>query len=254
MSVSAQAQHVQPMEEGSRSSTTTTTKTKEITMVTLSEIATKVYPDVPSVMNVAMIQKIREIVSQEELNKLSVRYRFGEIQPAVWRVVGLFRRELRPNEAHSYAYLLHHKEFEATEIEVRAKVKDLRPHGYYSDPLMLFDNFSANVDAVRDTMCYIHRCEGFAELVLEIQGIELAHRYAGIFRAYHMAVTGHIPQLLEYVLTQEAQFRLRNEEPDRRSATFSFEAVYKALRVDDGRQVLPANTRCVEVPERLSSS
>ena len=72
-----------------------------------------------------------------------------------------------------------------------------RPHGYYSDPLMLFDNFTANVDAVRDTMCYIHRCEGFAELVLEIQGIELAHRYARIFRAYHMAVTKHIPQLLE---------------------------------------------------------
>ena len=74
--------------------------------------------------------------------------------------------------------------------EVHAKVKDLRAHGYYSDPLMLFDNLSANVDAVHDTMCYIHRCEGFAELILEIQGIELAHRYAKIFRAYHMAVTG----------------------------------------------------------------
>ena len=132
---------------------------------------------------------------------------------------------MTPNEAHSYAYLLQHKEFEATEVEVRAKVKDLRPHGYYSDPLMLFDNFSANVDAVRDTTCYIHRCEGFAELVLEVQGIELAHRYARIFRAYHMAVTGHIPQLLEYGLTQEAQYRLRNEMTERLSATISFVAV-----------------------------
>ena len=195
-------------------------------------------------MNVPLIQKIREVVSQEELNKLSVRYRFGEIQPVVWRVIGLFRRELTPNEAHSYAYLLQH-EFEATEVEVRAKVKDLRPHGYYSDPLMLFDNFSASVDAVRDTMCYIHRCEGFAELVLEIQGIELALRYARIFRAYQMAVTGHIPQLLEYGLTQEAQSRLRDEGTDRISVIISFEAVYKALLVGDGRQVLPANTRYV---------
>ena len=110
-------------------------------MAALSEIATKVYPDIPSVMNVPLILKIRAIVPQEELNKLSVRYRFGEVIPAVWRVVGQFRRELTPNDAHSYAYLLQHKEFEATEVEVRAKVKDLRPHGYYPDPLMLFDNF-----------------------------------------------------------------------------------------------------------------
>ena len=71
----------QPMEEGSSSltTTTTTTKSKDITMAALSEIATKVYPDITSVMNVPLIQKIREIVSQEELNKLSVRYLFGEI-------------------------------------------------------------------------------------------------------------------------------------------------------------------------------
>ena len=110
---------------------------------------------------------------------------------------------------------------------------------------MLFDNFSTNVDAVRDTICYIHRCEGFAELVLEIQGIELAHRYARIFRAYHMAVTTHIPQLLEYGLTQESQYRLRDEVTDCLSATVSFEDVYKAVLVGDGRQVLPANTRYV---------
>ena len=96
-------------------------------MAALSEIATKAYPDIPSAMNVPLLQKIRAIVPEEELNKMSVRYRFGEVNQAVWRVVGQFRRELTPNEAHSYAYLLQHKEFEAREVEVRAKVKDLRP-------------------------------------------------------------------------------------------------------------------------------
>ena len=79
-------------------------------------------------------------------------------------------------------------------------------------------------------------------------------RYARIFLAYHMAVTGHIPQLLEYGLTQEAQYRLRDEVTDRLSATISFEAVYKALLVGDGSHVLPANTPCVEIPECLSPS
>ena len=65
---STSVQQVQQMEEGSRSSTTTTTKSKEITMAALSEIATKVYPDIPSVMNVPLMQKIREIMSQEKLN------------------------------------------------------------------------------------------------------------------------------------------------------------------------------------------
>ena len=60
--------------------------------------------------------------------------------------------------------------------EVEAKVKDLRAHEYYFDPFMLFENFWANVDAVRNTICYLQLCEGFLELVLEIQGSELAHR------------------------------------------------------------------------------
>ena len=208
---SMQEQNLQPRQEANHRSTTTILKTKEISMATLCEIATNEYPDIPSVMNVAMIQKTREVVLQEELNNLNVRYRFGQIKPAVWRVVRQFRRELSPNEPHSYASLLQHKEFEAMEVEVRAKVKDLRPHGYYSDPLMLFGNFSANLDAVRDSMCYIHRCEGFAQLVLEIQGIELAHRYERIFRAYDMAVTTLVPRLLEYGLTQESQYRLHDE-------------------------------------------
>ena len=93
----------------------------------------------------------------------------------VWKITDKrFRRELSRNEAHSYAYLMQNKEFGVSKQEVQKKVKDLRSHGYCSEPLMLFENFSANLEAVRNTICYIHRCEGFAELVLEIQGIELA--------------------------------------------------------------------------------
>ena len=66
-------------------------------------------------------------------------------------------------------------------------MKDLRAHGYYSDPLTLFDNFSAKGDRVRNRICYIHRCERFAELVLDKQVIERAHGYAKNFPAYHEA-------------------------------------------------------------------
>ena len=118
---------------------------------------------------------------------------------------------------------------------------DLRSHGYCSDPLMLFENFSANMDAVRNTICYIHRCEGFAELVLEIQGIELAHRYAKIFRAYCDAVVGQRQLLLEYGLTQESQFLLHSELSAHLSTTISFETVYKVLLVGDCIQRLSAN-------------
>ena len=48
-------------------------------MAMLSEIATKVYPDIPSVKNVPLLVMIQAIAPQEELNKLSVRYRFGEL-------------------------------------------------------------------------------------------------------------------------------------------------------------------------------
>ena len=196
-------------------------------MAALSEISTLVYPDAPSVINVPMMQKIREIMQEEELNKLRVRYRFGQIDKAVLRVVGQFRRELTPNEVHSYASLLQHKESEATEVQIQPKVKDVRARVYYPDPLILFDNLSTNVDVGRDTMWYLHRCEGFAELVLEMQGVELAHRYVKLFRAYHMAVAARVTQLLEYGLTQDAQYRLRCEMTAHLSSTIPFEAVYR---------------------------
>ena len=48
---------------------------------------------------------------------------------------------------------MENKEFEVSKKEVQTKVKDLREHGYYSQQLMLFENFSANFDAVRNTLC-----------------------------------------------------------------------------------------------------
>ena len=104
------------------------------------------------------------------MNKLTVRNRFGIINHLVCKITRkLFRRELSPNEAQSYAYLMQHKQFEVSKKDLQAKVNDLRAHGYYSDRLLLFENLSVNLDAVRKTFCYIHHCEGFAEIVLEIQ-------------------------------------------------------------------------------------
>ena len=125
--------------------------------------------------------------------------------------------------------------------ELKSKVKDHPAHGYYSDPLMLFEHFSANLDAVRTTICYIQRCEGFAELVLVIQWIELAHRYAKVFRHYYEATLGRSPLIWKYGLTKESQFLLRSELTAQLSTSISFETVNKALLVGDGRELLIAN-------------
>ena len=213
-------------------------------MEELNVAATNEYPHIPWVKDSPFIIRIHEVLREEVLEKWSVRYRFGGINPAVWKITDKrFRRELSRNEAHSYGYLMQNKEFEVTKKEVQAKVKYLRSHGYCSDPLMLFENFSANLDAVRDTIRYIHRCVGLAELVLVIQGIELAHRYAKIFRAYCDAGAVQRPLLLDYGLTQESQFLLHSELSAHLSTTISFETVYKALLVGDGRQILPANDK-----------
>ena len=128
-----------------------------------------------------------------------------------------------------------------TQKEGRAKLKDLRPHGYYSDSLMLFQYFSANVDSVHNTMCYVRRCDCFAEPVLEKQGRELPHRYGTISRAYQVVVAKQFQLLMEYGFTQERQFWLQELLGPHLSSTGSFEAVYKALLVADGRQLLPPN-------------
>ena len=233
---------VQAEEVSCSSESDTQPAKKENLMIELNEAATKEYPNIPAVMISPLIKKLHEVLRQDVLNKLSVRYRCGGINPLASKIKDKrVKRELSQKEAHSYTYLMQNEEFEVSKKEVQAKMKDLRAHGYYSDTLMLFENFSANLDAVRNRICYIHRCEGVAELVLEIQGIELAHRYAKIFQAYNAAILGRSPLLLEYALTQESQFLLRNELRAQLSTTISLDPVYKALLVGDGRQLLLAN-------------
>ena len=76
-------------------------------MAELNVAATREYPHIPAVKNSPLIIKIHEVLRQDVLEKLSVRYRFGNINPAVWKITDKrFRRELSRNEAHSYAYLM----------------------------------------------------------------------------------------------------------------------------------------------------
>ena len=103
-----------------------TSKVKEISMFELSKLSSNVNPNMQSVMNIKVMLKIRDVLGQELLNTLVGNLRFRSIDPAEWKVVGEFRRELSPNEAHSYAYLLQHEDLNAQQKEVRAKVNDLR--------------------------------------------------------------------------------------------------------------------------------
>ena len=81
-------------------------------MSELSKISIKAYPNVPVVMNIPLMQKISAVLRQEYLD---VKFRLGNIDPAAWKVVGKFRRELSANEEHSYAYLLQHEDFNVTQ-------------------------------------------------------------------------------------------------------------------------------------------
>ena len=136
-----------------------------------------------------------------------MKYRFGNVDLAAWKVVGQFPRALSPNEAHSNSFLLQHEDFNETKKEARPNVNNLLTCGNYSDRLMLLENFSANGDSVHNTMRYVRRCDGFVQLVLEIQGFELAHREAKIFRAYHIVVAKRCPLLMEYCVTEESSPR-----------------------------------------------
>ena len=55
-------------------------------MTELNEAAMKEYPDIPAVKNSPLIQKIQDVLSQEFLNKLSVRFRFGGIDSLAWKI------------------------------------------------------------------------------------------------------------------------------------------------------------------------
>ena len=120
-------------------------------------------------------------------------------------------------------------------------MKDLRAPGYYCDPLMLHENFSWKLDSLHNSVCYVRRCEGLAELLLEIQGVEPALRYAKIFRAYQLVVAKRSPLLMVYGLKQESQFRLHQQLGAHLSRTVSFEEVDKTIPGGDGRKLLPPN-------------
>ena len=100
---------------------------------------------------------------------------------------------------------------------------------------------SANLDSGSNIRCYVRRCEGFAELVQEIQGVELAHRYVNIFSAYNVVVAKRCPVFIEYGLTQESQFRLHQQLGAHLSRTVSFETAYKIILFGDGRQLFSPN-------------
>lgn len=53
----------------------------DISMAELSQMATKPYPNVRSVMNIPMLQKIRMVLRQGFLDGLSVSYQFGKVDP-----------------------------------------------------------------------------------------------------------------------------------------------------------------------------
>ena len=95
---------------------------------------------------------------------------------------------------------------------------------------------------MHNTICYVRRCEGFACLVLEIQRVELAHRYAKIFRAYDIVVGKESPLLMQFCLTHESQLRLLEQQASHISSTVSFEAAYKPLLIGEGRELLPPNS------------
>ena len=65
----------------------TTSKLKEISVNELRKISTKLYPNVPTVMNIPLMQKIRDVLGQEFLDALVVKFRFGNIDPEAWKVV-----------------------------------------------------------------------------------------------------------------------------------------------------------------------
>ena len=92
----------QEVSSSSESDTQLTKKENVDVMVELNVAATNDYPHIPAVKNNPLIIKIHEVLRQEVLEKLSVRYRFGGINPAVWKITEKrFRRELSRNEAHS---------------------------------------------------------------------------------------------------------------------------------------------------------
>ena len=88
------------------------------------------YPTVPAMRNTSLRQKIRNEIVIEVLNAMVVKLRFRIIYATACMVLSQFPREFSPNEAHSYAYLPQHEDFNVSQKEEQAKRKKLLAHGY----------------------------------------------------------------------------------------------------------------------------
>ena len=62
--------------------------------------AAKQYPNEPSLMNISLMQKIREVLLQVFLDGRIVKYRSVGIDIAGCKVVGQLLGEVSPNEAY----------------------------------------------------------------------------------------------------------------------------------------------------------
>ena len=112
-----------------------------MSMIVLPTLLVKTFPTGPEMKNISVMQNVPNVLEEDFLYVLVVKVQFGNMDPTAWKRVGQYRRELSPNEAHSYAYLLHYEDFNLTRKEVRANQKDMRSHGYYYDNLILIENF-----------------------------------------------------------------------------------------------------------------
>ena len=107
-----------------------------MSMSDLAKISEKANPNFPALMSISLMQKLRNLIEQERLATLLVKLRCASIDRTTWHLFVQFRRELSLNEAHSYAFLLQHEDFNVSQKEGRPKLKDIRAHGYYSDRLI----------------------------------------------------------------------------------------------------------------------
>ena len=152
---------------------------------------------------------------------MSLKYRFGKVDPLVKKVTWKFGRELSRNEAHSYAYILQHKSFSRRKNDLQEKVNDLRAPGFYSDPVMLFENISPSEDAVHNTMCYVNRSKCSRSLC---RILKRSSSLIGTRRSFERTTSwfGVFPAIVQYGLTHESQFRLHDELSPHLSSTINF--------------------------------
>ena len=84
----------------------------EIGMTELNEATSKEYRDIPSVMNIPLIQKIDDLLHNIFLTNLSILSRFEGVGSLPWKLLDMSREELSLNETHTYAYIFLHKKLE----------------------------------------------------------------------------------------------------------------------------------------------